>query len=205
MLKAIIFDVDGTIIDTEQAILNALKDTLENEGYSYTLGDLRFVFGIPGKDALEQLEIENKERVHMAWAEKESILIEETQPFAGIEEIIQELGSRPIQLGIVTSKNRKEFQNFAKRKISVFFETAVVVEDTSNHKPHPEPLELCLKRLGVEPDEAIYIGDSIYDNQCASQAGVKFGLALWGSKTTEGYNADYIFEEPMDILRLLNK
>ena len=61
----------------------------------------------------------------------------------------------------------------------------------------------CLRRLGVSENEAIYIGDSIYDNQCARNAAVAFGLAEWGSHTAEGFDADHIFKTPSDILSIL--
>ena len=61
----------------------------------------------------------------------------------------------------------------------------------------------CLRRLGVSENEAIYIGDSIYDNQCARNAEVAFGLAEWGSHTSEGFDADHIFKTPSDILSIL--
>jgi phosphoglycolate phosphatase-like HAD superfamily hydrolase len=57
--------------------------------------------------------------------------------------------------------------------------------------------------LGVAENEAIYIGDSIYDNQCARNAAVAFGLAEWGSHTSEGFEADHIFKTPSDILSIL--
>ncbi|MEG0450304.1 MAG: HAD hydrolase-like protein, partial [Lysinibacillus sp.] len=76
--------------------------------------------------------------------------------------------------------------------------------DTEKHKPHPEPLLVCLEGLHATKNEAVYIGDSIYDMQCANSAGVKFALALWGSKTTNGFeSADYVLNAPKDILNII--
>jgi len=61
-----------------------------------------------------------------------------------------------------------------------------------------------MRRLQANPEQTVYIGDAIYGLQCAKGAGVKFGLALWGAKTTEGFEtADFIFTEPKDILNLI--
>ena len=85
--------------------------------------------------------------------------------------------------------------------LSSYFEEMITADDTTKHKPHPEPLLSCMERLNAPPSKTIYIGDSIYDMQSAKAAGIKFGLALWGAKTTEKFDsADYIFKQPIDII-----
>lgn len=107
-----------------------------------------------------------------------------------------------IILDIVMSKTKQKLiEEFEPFGLSSYFEHTICASDTGKHKPHPEPLLACLKRLDVPCHEAIYIGDSI---QCAKSAGVKFALASWGSKTKDAFkDADYILEEPKDILKLI--
>jgi len=108
-------------------------------------------------------------------------------------------------LGIVTSKTAQEVvDEFEPFGLSEYFQHIVSASDTEKHKPNPEPLLKCLDALQVAPEEAIYIGDSIYDFQCAKQAGAKFALAHWGAKSTIGFEeADYVFYEPKDILAIV--
>ncbi|WP_342534549.1 HAD family hydrolase [Lysinibacillus sp. FSL K6-0057] len=206
MVKAIIFDVDGTILDTEQAILQSLQRTLREETQKdYPFEALRFALGIPGKDALQRLNMDDIEAVHQKWSAAVLEFSHEVAVFENLEEVIQHLATKPIQMGIVTSKTAQEVvDEFDPFGLSDYFHQIVSASDTEKHKPHPEPLLKCLDALQVAPQEAIYIGDSIYDFQCAKQAGAKFALAHWGAKSTIGFEeADYVFYEPHDILTIV--
>ena len=75
-------------------------------------------------------------------------------------------------------------------------------EDTTLHKPNPEPLLLCLKRLGVAPEHAIYIGDMPSDCLAAKRSGMDFALARWGSDQMLE-QADFVLESPKDLPKLL--
>ncbi|WP_057914459.1 HAD family hydrolase [Peribacillus muralis] len=205
MYKAIIFDVDGTILDTEKAILKSLqKILLHEQNKEYPLEELRFALGIPGKETLKRLHISDVDRVHPNWCKAVLEFSHEVSLFHGIERVIHDLHRSEIKTGIVTSKTKQELiDEFEPFSLSSFFEHTICANDTEKHKPHPEPLLTCLERLNIDPENSLYIGDSIYDMQCAQQAGVKFGLALWGSKTTEGFEADHIFKEPKEILEVM--
>ncbi|WP_042472514.1 HAD family hydrolase [Bacillus ndiopicus] len=205
MYKCIIFDVDGTILDTEMAMLKSLqKVLLEEIGQEHKLESLRFILGIPGRESLKQLEINDVERMLDIWSRKVLEFSDEVSVFSGLAEVIQKLTQSSVKIGIVTSKTRQqmldEFDHFG---LSHFFEVIICADDTEKHKPNPEPLLACLEKLRMNPQHTIYIGDSIYDMQCAKNAGAHFGLALWGSKTTEGFTAEHILTKPTDILKLI--
>ncbi|WP_459503320.1 HAD family hydrolase [Bacillus sp. C1] len=206
-MKGIIFDIDGTILDTEKAVLYSLQKTLQEEGMQYSLEELRFALGIPGIITLQKLGVKNIGDAHQKWIQNMIGFQNEVVVFEGIEEVISEVATSRFQTGIVTSKTRQEFiDSFEPFGLRVHIEHSICVEDTSKHKPHPEPLLECLKRLNIHAEEAIYIGDSVYDLQCAKQAGTKFGLALWGAKTTTGFEeADYVFEIPHEILSVVKR
>lgn len=206
MFKYIIFDVDGTILDTERAILKSLDQVLREEGHEYLIEELRFALGIPGKETLRKLNVSDIERVHPKWSQAVLEFSHEVDVFEDLREVIQSLPEIPVRTGIVTSKNKQELKDeFEPFGLTSYFEQIVCADDTKNHKPHPDPLLLCLEKLNAPSNEAVYIGDSIYDMQCAKQAGVKFALALWGTKQRKGFeSADYVLEEPKDVLQLLN-
>lgn len=108
-------------------------------------------------------------------------------------------------LGIVTSKNRNEYnEDFA----SVFdaahyFGRVICVEDAPSPKPDPAPLIAYLTESGISAQEALYVGDTDYDRLCASGAHVDFGIALWGNSTKNDIDADYVFHTPSDLLGIL--
>lgn len=203
-MKAIIFDIDGTIMDTAPIIFAVLLETLHKEGYSHTVEDVQSIFGIPGKEGVRKLGVDNPDEIYQKWYEAEFEAMKKAKPFAGIEEVIRELSKKDTKLGIVTSKTKEQYKaHFDYLPISSLFEEVVAAEHTERHKPHGEPLQYCLGKLGVEPKDAIYIGDTKHDYACAKEAGAKFGLALWGAADREGIEADYLFSSPVDIVRLL--
>ncbi|PET34835.1 HAD family hydrolase [Bacillus anthracis] len=206
MVTSLVFDVDGTILDTEKAILLSLQKILKEElKEDYELQDLKFALGIPGKETLKKLNVQNIDVVHPKWSQAVLDFSHEVSVFEELEDVIKGLSLSQLKLGIVTSKTRKELiEEFDPFGLSGYFEHTICACDTDKHKPHPEPLLACLQQLDVPNHEAIYIGDSIYDMQCAKSAGVKFALALWGSKTREGFEkADYVLNKPKDILDLI--
>ncbi|WP_255260155.1 HAD family hydrolase [Bacillus toyonensis] len=185
-----------------KSLQRILKEELDVE---FTLDALDFALGIPGKEALKKLNVPNIDVIHTKWSKAVLDYNHEVSVFKSLEDIIGMLSLSKIKLGIVTSKTNQELiDEFEPFGLSSYFEDTICVCDTDKHKPHPEPLFACLKRLDVPCHEAIYIGDSIYDMQCAKSAGVEFALASWGSKTKDEFkDADYILEEPNDILRLI--
>ncbi len=164
MVSALIFDVDGTILDTEKAILKSLQRILKEElDVEYTLDALDFALGIPGKEALKKLNVPNIDVIHTKWSKAVLDYNHEVSVFKSLEDIIGMLSLSKIKLGIVTSKTNQELiDEFEPFGLSSYFEDTICACDTDKHKPHPEPLFACLKRLDVPCHEAIYIGDSIY-------------------------------------------
>lgn len=106
------------------------------------------------------------------------------------------------KLGIVTSKTRNEYTaDFAAPfALSGYFSTVICVEDTARPKPYPDPLLTYLNAARIHAEDALYIGDTLYDCQCAQNAGVDFGLAAWGNAAVQEIPADYIFKRPADVL-----
>ncbi len=206
MFQCIIFDVDGTLIDTEAAVKKSLQKVLAEEtGNLYSLADLDFVLGIPGHVALEKLGIKDILEVNIRWNEYMADYKSTVAVFDGIEEILQQLKGKQIITGIATSKTHAELHDdFLPFGLMKYLDFYVCADDTTLHKPNPDPILKFLEISGTEAKQAIYIGDSIYDYKAAIAANVKFALAMWGAKNPEKFDTDIKIEKPQNILDQLD-
>ncbi len=116
--------------------------------------------------------------------------------------MLETISELKLGIGIVTSKTREEFRSdFQKFDISSYFETVVCADDTRQHKPEPDPLLKYIERTNCQANGLLYIGDSIYDMQCAKRANVNFGLAKWGAGNR--VNTPNSFRTPFDLAKSL--
>ena len=115
--------------------------------------------------------------------------------------MLQALHEKGVELGIITSKTKEEFEtDFVPHGVARYFGTVICVEDAPKPKPNPDPLQTYLQVNNLSADEVIYIGDTAYDSQCAHSAGVDFGLALWGCHRPENIKREYEFLQPSVIV-----
>ena len=179
MIKAVLFDVDGVLLDSFEANLDFYQSLMKRAGY---LGPTREQyaerFHMPMKEFIGKIApFASAEEVHRIWemGRAQNDLYNQTllALTEGTETIIPLLSAR-YPLGIVTSRvlvgvyERTPLKNFESH-----FATVVSYEDTENHKPHPDPLLLAAQRLSCTPDTCVYIGDQETDMIAARAAGMK--------------------------------
>ena len=207
MYNYIIFDVDGTLLDTEIAVLSSLQKLVSEElNKNYSFEELRFALGIPGEVALNKLGITNILECSEKWNVYLKEYFHHVNIFDDIKESLVKLNEMGVSIGIVTSKTKEEFLNdFVPFGLSNYFKLVVCADDTEKHKPNPEPLLKFIELSKIDKSETIYIGDTKYDLDCALGAGIDFALALWGAKSSTGIDANYILENPKQILELVKK
>ena len=205
MYNYVIFDIDGTIVDTEFGVLSSLqKLLLEELNKDFSFEELRFALGIPGEATLNKLGITNLSQSNEKWNKYLKEYFHHVKVFDDIKDTLDELSAMGISIGIVTSKNKEEFINdFVPFGLSNYFNLVVCADDTKKHKPDPEPILKFIELSGADKSQTIYIGDTRYDMDCAVSAGVDFALALWGAKSSKGINVNYILENPKQIIELI--
>lgn len=206
MYKTFIFDVDGTLMDTSQAVLYSLHQAiLEIEHKDIPLKKLHFSLGIPGKNSMKLLDITHPDACSLRWDELyQEYFLKTSKMFDGMLDTLQKLKLMGVNLGIVTSKELSEKdRDFKKLNLSEnYFNAIICLEETANHKPHPEPLLHYLEKTGTNACDALYIGDTIHDMRCAIGANVDFALALWGAQDTAGITAKYSLSCPKELIKL---
>lgn len=195
--------MDGTLIDTEYAVIHSLQDTIKAmSGRAIPDGELTFARGITGEDAMRRLGVGDVAQALSSWDGNMARYRDAIEVFHGIRELLEALAELKVGMGMVTSKTREEFMSdFQRFDIAPYFETVVCADDTLRHKPEPEPLLKYMERTGCSANELMYIGDSMYDMQCAARANVEFGLAQWGAG--HRVNAPIAFNTPLDLARHL--
>ncbi len=206
MYELIIFDIDGTMIDTEKAVKESYSYAMFEElGRPLTEEELSLAYGIPTMQAIERLGAKDSDAVARKYFDSLFRAYRAGVPiFDGIAEVLEEVRKRGIKCGIVTSRNREEVSSDTSLKsLMKYFDHVVCAEDTVKHKPEAEPVLKLAEVSGVGLPGMLYLGDTLYDYLCAKNAGVEFALALWGARNTDGMKPDYSLEKPSDLIDII--
>ena len=207
-VRCIIFDLDGTLVDTTELILHSFRESFRLAGITAPSdGELLAQIGRPLVRQMADLDPAGADRLvalyQQCYEESHDRL---ARSFPGVREALEGLAGRRYRLGIATSKRdyttaqALEFFGMAE-----FFEVVITASDTEKHKPDPEPLHEAMRRLGAGAGEVTYIGDSPHDLKCAHAAGVPAGAVGWSPFDREVLTAevpDYWVTEPASLLEL---
>jgi pyrophosphatase PpaX len=204
----VLFDLDGTVIDTGAIILASMRHAAETVvGGEYTDEQLLAAVGGPGLEAqMEALDPNRVEELVRVYREHNEPLHETIAICAGMDVVLDELKDAGHRLGIVTAKRRSTVDlAFARIPIEHLFDTVVGGDETENHKPHPEPLLLALERMGARPEDAAYVGDSPFDMQAAKAAGLYAIGVSWGRihGAEKLVDADVVIDDAKELLALV--
>lgn len=180
MLKAVVFDVDGVMINSFAANLKFFQNLAVATGYTpFTKDQYKSLFHLTMLDVIKIFAVgATEERIQEMWeigrTQRDKLYPVDLLKYPeGLEETIQKL-SKNYQLGIVTSRVRGSVFAFPQlKRIESYFSAVVYFEDTEKHKPDPEPLLFCANKMSVDPSEMVYIGDAATDIQAARAAGTK--------------------------------
>lgn len=203
--KAIIYDIDGTVLNTlNMNMYPLIKIIKEETGEDWTFEDVLKFAPYPGMKVMEELQVKDKEKTYARWVQYVNEYEEGATLYDGFEGVFKAFDGKIIQ-AVVSAKTTKQYQiDFVDKGLDQYMQVAILADDTDKHKPDPEPLFECLKRINVKPSEAIYIGDALSDYLASQNAHMDFGYAKWGSVSSKGIDEPtYIFETPLELLKLL--
>ncbi|MEK4463581.1 MULTISPECIES: pyrophosphatase PpaX [Paenibacillus] len=213
MIECVLFDLDGTIVDTNELIISSFMYALKDNG----LAPLTREEIIPhmGTTLQQQMRVFSGledvngtlEKSYRSYNNEHHD--ELVRSFPLVKETIEELSRRGIKLGIVTTKIRpttiKTLERFDLLK---YMNTIVTVNDVTEPKPHPEPVLTAVHNLGVDPRKTLMIGDSAVDIQSAKAAGVYAAGVSWslkGEDTLRKYDPDFIIHNMKDIIEIMER
>ncbi len=187
--RVVLFDLDGTLIDSIPLILSSMKHAFEGHPNAPGVAEWVALIGTPldamiRRWAVDEADVERlKERykVHQ-WAHHDAMV----HAFPGVPEVLDLLSARGVRMAVVTSK----LEPSARRSLDFLgltrhFELVVGLEATGRHKPDPAPVLHAIERLGARPEEAAFVGDSPHDVLAGNAAGVATVATLWGPFSRE--------------------
>jgi phosphoglycolate phosphatase len=214
-IKAVLFDLDGTLIDSAPDLGAAADQLRVNKGLPpLGLSLYRPHTGTGARGMLKvafQMEPDHPEFTDLKEAffvNYEQNLVVRTAPFEGVQELIESLNARGLEWGIVTNKSER-FTTPIVRKIPLLSLAKTVISgDTTSHaKPHPAPIFEAMKRMGFNPQDCVYIGDDERDIVAGKAAGVKTIAAGYGylgdARDIVKWGADINIYSPLDLLKWL--
>ena len=209
----VIFDMDGTLLNTLDDIRDSVNTIMDRYGYPQrSMDEIKSFVGngvirllelsVPGGEsnpAFENCLREYKEHYR-------SNMLHKTAAYAGILELLQALQQRKCSLAIVSNKFDRAVKDLNELFFKEYIQVAVGESEAVRKKPAPDSVVAALKELGVSSENALYVGDSEVDIQTAKNAGLKGVGVTWGfrnRKVLEEAGADFIIDTPMELLDLM--
>ncbi len=212
MTKAIIFDIDGTILDSVDLHARAWQEAFEHFGYSFSFEKIRSQIG-KGGDQLLPVFLSEEDQKSKGDEIKEyrgelfkKKYLSQVKPFPGVRELFQRIKSNGQQIALASSAKGDELQVFAKiARVDDLLDTSSSSADAEKSKPHPDIFEATLERLGnsVDRSEVVVVGDSPYDAEAARKARLRMVGVLCGGfaeKDLRAAGAEQIYSGPQELL-----
>jgi pyrophosphatase PpaX len=210
-IRTVLFDLDGTLIDSVRLILDSYHHALAAHGLPPRT-DAEWLEGV-GTPLTAQFA---------AWQDTAGMLdaliatyreynLEHhdrmVTVYPGVVEVVYRLKQHGVATGLVTSKNRSgALRGLTLARLESLMDVLVCADEVRTPKPHPEPVEKAIGLLGADRDTTVYVGDSIHDMRSGRAAGVRTAAVLWGPfgrAHLEGAEPDYWLERPEELLAVV--
>ena len=209
-LTCVLFDLDGTLVDTAPDLIACLNIALEQHGFAHVpASQVRSFISFGAEVMIKQSSaadiIESHAQIlETMLAHYENNIVQHGGFFSGMVETLLDIEARGLKWGIVTNK-RERFTHPLTRALNLTERAACIIsgDTTANSKPHPEPMLEACKRAGVQPEHCVYIGDALHDITAGKNANMKTLVAVYGYLTDDDkpqhWGADALVESPAQI------
>ncbi|NTW90564.1 MAG: HAD-IA family hydrolase [Erysipelotrichaceae bacterium] len=200
--KAIIYDIDGTLLDTLKMNMIPLLKILHEEGLrDFTYETVLKYASYPGRKVLEELGIENREEVYARWVRYVNEFEEGASIYPGVVDLLKKVESMDIIQAVVSAKTYNQYRiDVVSKGLDMFMKCRVLAEDTDKHKPDPEPLLKCCELLGLKPKEVCYVGDAYSDYLASKEAHIDFFYAKWNGLHDERIIDVVELNHPLELI-----
>ena len=190
--EAVLFDLDGTLLDSIALILESYRHTLAAHGLpARSDEDVLSGLGTPLEAQFRRWVGEEAEHAETVQALVDTSIAHNldvhdrfVKPYPGVTELVRRLSGTPV--AVVTSKRRRGTE-MGLRALGLHdaFEILVCADDVERPKPHPEPVQRALRFLGTDPAKTVFVGDAVHDVEAGKAAGVRTVAVTWGAGRRE--------------------
>ena len=215
MNDTVLFDFDGTIMDTNEVIIQSWQETFRTlAGREEDRDVLLKTFGEPLEYTMRNFfpEVPVEKGLEIYRGYQRDNFLTSIELFPGISELLDELSQRQVKMALVTSRLRHTTEQALDRfDLNKYFGYVVTADDVTKHKPDPQSINIALEKIGSSPEHSLMVGDTLFDIQCAKNAGCRSVFVSWSvslaEKLDEGFGPDErpdeIITDPLQILKML--
>ncbi|WHX51340.1 pyrophosphatase PpaX [Paenibacillus woosongensis] len=208
-MDTVLFDLDGTIVDTNELIIASFQHVLDKHKQPRTREQIIPYMG---------MTLEQQFQAFSGWADVAELVTDYrsfntmhhdtmVKGFPHVDEVISTLKEKGMKLGIVTTKIRPSTMRVLEMfDLLKYMDAIVTVQDVTYPKPHPEPVLTAIQQLNADPKRTLMVGDSPADIKSAQAAGALSAAVAWslkGAEELKKYNPDYILEDMLDLYGIL--
>jgi pyrophosphatase PpaX len=206
MFKNILFDFDGTLVDTNELVIEALNKAAEKfTGKRLSAEKLNSVLGYYLEEQMRMISGQHYKEMTAYYSNyyksMQDLMVKD---FPGIKEMLEALKRQGCRMAIISAKGRNGIEHGLKKyAIGQYFDVVVSARDVENNKPHPEPAIKAMKLLSANKEDTLLVGDSPLDMQCGRASGIKTVLVGWTIFPKEkfvGLEPDFYVKSPQEII-----
>ncbi|WP_164668125.1 pyrophosphatase PpaX [Virgibacillus doumboii] len=206
-IHTILFDLDGTLIDTNELIIESFIHTFKEYGKELTREEAIEFIGPPLRDSFYQFGPDQVEPMIATYREHNLYHHDNyVVAFPNVIETIEQLNKENFKLGIVTTKMRGTVDMGLKvTGLDRFFNTVITLDDVVHAKPNPEPIIKAMKELDADASSTLMVGDSNHDIEAGQNAGIQTAGVAWSLKGKERlttYKPTYMLDDMLDLLKI---
>ncbi len=212
-IRALVFDLDGTLLDTLEDLWAGVNFALREGGFpERSLMEIRARIGNGARmlvkrslpEGVDEATVDRVQAVYRGYYAEH--LIDRTRPYPGILPLLEELQARGVGMAVNSNKHKEATDRLAEAFLRPYISVVVGEGGGLAKKPAPDGALLALRQLGVSSEEAAYVGDSEVDVATARNAGMAFIGCAWGLRGEEALRqapgARIVLQEPLELLRL---
>ena len=209
MIKTVIFDLDGTLLNTLEDLKDATNFALSKFGYpERSLEEVRCFVGNGVKKLIERAVPDNCENVDECLCvfkkNYSENMCNHTAPYNGILKILLDLKSYGVKIGVVSNKFDSAVKDLCKKYFGDLVDVAIGQADNVPKKPAPDAVFKAMKELNAEKSTTVYVGDSDVDVETAKNANLVSIGVTWGFRSRKDLEgADFIIDNPCDIVNIV--